>query len=142
MGATQRWEILRQHVEDGIPLTALAVEHGIGVRTLQRWHAAYKGGGYEALNPKPPQRMRRIPPEMVRLIEGLAPSLGYSYVETSPSTHAERSACVRTDRREIVDSWDGERTVSVGPERVELSRRPDHGAKRRTTACSSNPSRR
>ena len=37
MDAAGRREIQRLHVEDGIPLTALAQDAGIGLRTLQRW---------------------------------------------------------------------------------------------------------
>jgi putative transposase len=34
MDGAARWRILRLHVEDGIALTALARETGIGLRTL------------------------------------------------------------------------------------------------------------
>ncbi|WP_307051488.1 helix-turn-helix domain-containing protein [Arthrobacter oryzae] len=33
----ERWSVLRLHVEDQIPLAALARETGISTRTLQRW---------------------------------------------------------------------------------------------------------
>lgn len=36
MDGAARWRILRLHVEDGIALTALARETGIGLRTLER----------------------------------------------------------------------------------------------------------
>ncbi|MCG7433470.1 helix-turn-helix domain-containing protein, partial [Kocuria indica] len=42
MDGAARWRILRLHVEDGIALTALARETGIGLRTLERWHARYR----------------------------------------------------------------------------------------------------
>lgn len=44
-----RWRILRLHVEDGIPLSALARETGISLRTLERWHARYRADGYAGL---------------------------------------------------------------------------------------------
>lgn len=69
----RRWAVLRRHVEDGVPLTVLAIEHGFGLRTLERWHAAYRRGGVAALVPagsKP--RRSRIGTEQRTLIEGLA----------------------------------------------------------------------
>lgn len=73
MDAAGRWEILRLHVEDGIPLTALAQDAGIGLRTLQRWHARYKTHGYTGLQdgPRADTGSHRVPDELVRLIEGL-----------------------------------------------------------------------
>lgn len=41
MDAAARWRILRLHVEDQVPLTRLARESGVGLRTLERWHARY-----------------------------------------------------------------------------------------------------
>jgi putative transposase len=71
--ADGRWQILRAHVEDQVPLAALARHHGVGVRTLQRWHARYRAGGLKALD----RRSRgdagghRLPGELITLIEGL-----------------------------------------------------------------------
>lgn len=68
-----RWKVLRRHVEDEIPLVRLASEEGIGLRTLQRWHAAYRKEGIAGLAPATPvPRGRRIHPELHALIEGLA----------------------------------------------------------------------
>ena len=49
MSGEERWRILRLHVEDQIPLTALARETGIGLRTLQRWKHLYRDHGITAL---------------------------------------------------------------------------------------------
>ncbi|MFD5330009.1 helix-turn-helix domain-containing protein, partial [Streptomyces sp. NPDC127092] len=49
MDGPQKWNILRLHIEDGIPLASLARETGIGTRTLSRWHSAYRAGGVAAL---------------------------------------------------------------------------------------------
>ena len=49
MDGPARWRILRLHVEDGIPLSALARETGISLRTLERWHARYRADGYAGL---------------------------------------------------------------------------------------------
>ncbi|MCO4253594.1 helix-turn-helix domain-containing protein [Pseudarthrobacter raffinosi] len=48
--ALVRWQILRRHVDDGVPLTTLAIHEGIGLRTLQRWHAAHKRDGIAGLS--------------------------------------------------------------------------------------------
>ncbi|MGZ2225596.1 helix-turn-helix domain-containing protein [Glutamicibacter nicotianae] len=71
--ATARWEILRQHVEDGVPLTVLAEKHHIGLRTLQRWHQSFKLQGKPGLEPVAQgKRGRRMPSDFVKLVEGLA----------------------------------------------------------------------
>jgi len=68
-----RWQILRLHVEDQVPLAALARDHGLGVRTLERWHARYRAGGLAALDRTPRADVggHRLPAELVTLIEGL-----------------------------------------------------------------------
>ncbi len=72
--ALDRWQVLRAHVEDDVPLVALARHHGVPLRTLQRWHAAYQRDGRDGLT-DPPRRDRgthRLPPQLQALIEGLA----------------------------------------------------------------------
>lgn len=74
MDALARWRLLRLHVEDGIPLTALARDTATSLRTLQRWKRAYMAGGIAALNPR--RRVdagsRRTDGEIVTFIERLA----------------------------------------------------------------------
>lgn len=74
MDAAARWEILRPHVQDGVPLAVLARDCGIGERTLQRWHARYRAGGYTNLErgPRADAGGHRMPADLVTLIEGLA----------------------------------------------------------------------
>ena len=74
MDGLQRWRILRLHVEDDIPLTALAAETRIGLRTLSRWHAHYRDGGIAALEtpPRADTGTRRIASELVAFVEHLA----------------------------------------------------------------------
>ena len=74
MSGEERWRILRLHVEDQIPLTALARETGIGLRTLQRWKQLYRDHGITALNPHPraDAGTRRTAGELVAFIERLA----------------------------------------------------------------------
>ena len=74
MDASERWGILRLHVEDAIPLATLARTTGVAERTLQRWLARYRTGGYTALadGPRTARGVRRTAPELVHLAEGLA----------------------------------------------------------------------
>ncbi|KQS66657.1 Mu transposase C-terminal domain-containing protein [Modestobacter sp. Leaf380] len=74
MDAGQRWQVLRLHVEDRIPLTTLSRDCGIGERTLQRWHARYRAGGYAALGDRhrADRGRRRTDPELVQLVERVA----------------------------------------------------------------------
>lgn len=74
MDAQQRWQILRLHVEDHIPLTVLATQTGVGLRTLQRWHSRLRHDGVDGLERRDRKDTgtRRLDPELVRLIEGLA----------------------------------------------------------------------
>ena len=53
MDGDERWRVLRLHVEDQVPLAALARDAGISARTLQRWHRLYRVGGIVALDPRP-----------------------------------------------------------------------------------------
>jgi putative transposase len=72
--ALARWQILRAHLEDGRPLARLAAEDNVPERTPRRWLAAYRSGGLTALarRPRPEKGVRRMPPELKLLIEGLA----------------------------------------------------------------------
>lgn len=65
MDASERWRILRLHVDDAIPLAALARSTGITERTLQRWLARYRTGGYAALadGTRTDHGVRRTTPE-------------------------------------------------------------------------------
>src|SRR5699024_11701749 len=74
MDAAGRWQILRLHVEDQVPLAALARDSGIGLRTLERWHARYRTSGYGGLDTerRSDAGSHRLPGELVALIEGLA----------------------------------------------------------------------
>lgn len=90
MDASERWRILRLHVDDAIPLAALARSTGISERTLQRWLARYRTGGYTALtdDTRVDLGVRRTVPELVRLVEGLAltrprPSIATIYRQVS-----------------------------------------------------------
>jgi putative transposase len=72
--AEERWRILRLHVEDQVPLAALARNTGISARTLQRWHRRYLDGGIAGLDdhPRVDAGRRRTAAETVAFIERLA----------------------------------------------------------------------
>jgi putative transposase len=57
-----------------VPLTRVATQHGIPLRTARRWLQAYRRLGLAGLARKPraDRTRHRVPPELVRLIEGLA----------------------------------------------------------------------
>ncbi|MCD2135923.1 Mu transposase C-terminal domain-containing protein [Rhodococcus qingshengii] len=69
-----REAIMHRHLDDGVPLTTVAAEAGVPIRTARRWLAAYRAGGQAGLH----RRRRgdrdqpRMPAECVGLIEGLA----------------------------------------------------------------------
>lgn len=74
MDAAGRWQVLRLHVEDQVPLAALARDSGIALRTLERWHARFRASGFAGLNAgrRSDAGGHRLPGELVALIEGLA----------------------------------------------------------------------
>jgi putative transposase len=74
--ALTRFQLLRPHLEDGIALNALARQHDMPLRTMQYWLQRYRQHGLAGLcrrwPPRPSQPARRIAPQLVELIEGLA----------------------------------------------------------------------
>lgn len=74
LDAQQRWQILRLHVQDGVSLTELSRQTGVGLRTLQRWHARFQADGTSGL--ERPRRCdastRRVAPSLAATVEALA----------------------------------------------------------------------
>jgi putative transposase len=70
--ASERWQILRLHVEDAIPLATLARETGIGLRTLERWHHRYKSDGTLSPPASAAGATRRVAASLVTFAEHLA----------------------------------------------------------------------
>jgi putative transposase len=72
--ALRRYTLLRPHLEEGVPLTTLAREHGVSVRTLQRWLSHYRRDGLAGLvrQQRADRGARRFPEALVQIIEGLA----------------------------------------------------------------------
>ena len=72
--ALRRFNILRPHLNDAVPLTKVARASEVSLRTLQRWAARYHRDGLVGLAraPRTDAGRRKIPSELVNLIEGLA----------------------------------------------------------------------
>ena len=73
--ALERYRILQPCVETGVPLTHIARDHGMSLRTAQRWLAQYRRYGLAGLARR--ERSDRghrhgLQPELKPLIEGLA----------------------------------------------------------------------
>lgn len=97
MDAEGRWKVLRLHVEDHVPLAVLAGDCGIGLRTMQRWHARYRAGGYAGLGagPRADTGSHRLSAELITLIEGLAltkprPTIATIHRTITDICHTER----------------------------------------------------
>ena len=71
---TRRMTVLRRHLHDGVPLTGIAADTGVSLRTLQRWLARYLVDGPTGLGrpQRPETGTRTFPKQMVELIEGMA----------------------------------------------------------------------
>lgn len=66
--------VITPHLHDHLPLPAVAARAGIPLRTAQRWLARYRGQGLAGLARvgRSDRGRRRIAPELVALVEGLA----------------------------------------------------------------------
>ncbi len=74
--ATQRLTIIRSALEDGVTQTQVASTHHISVSTVRRWVKRYREKGLAGLADAQVRsdkgKSRRLPPEAITLIEGLA----------------------------------------------------------------------
>jgi len=69
----RRMAVLGPHVFDRVPLVKAAADAGVPLRTAERWLAAYTADGSTARSGRSDRtRRRRIPVDLVTLIEGLA----------------------------------------------------------------------
>lgn len=70
----RRWSVLRPVVQDGVPLTVAARDAGVPLRSAQRWLARYRSSGLPGLARagRSDRGTRRLPEDLVRLVEGLA----------------------------------------------------------------------
>jgi putative transposase len=73
--ALEHFHLIRPFLENGVPLTHIAAEHQLAVRTLRRWVQQYRAHGLAGLSkaPRKDQGHRRsVTPELQHVIEGLA----------------------------------------------------------------------
>ena len=74
--ATQRFTIIRSALEDGVTQTRVASTHNISVSTVRRWMKRYREKGLAGLADAKVRsdkgKSRRLPPNAITLIEGLA----------------------------------------------------------------------
>jgi len=70
----RRWRVLRPHVEDWVPLSSAARAAEVPLRTAQRWLERYRADGLTGLarRARGDGGDRRLPSELVELVEGLA----------------------------------------------------------------------
>jgi putative transposase len=88
--AARLWRVIRPHAEDAVRLSRRRATHGVPLRSAQRWLACYREGGLVALarGGRSDRRRRRLPSELVMLIEGLALSLPRPTID---ATHRQAS---------------------------------------------------
>src|SRR6266581_2845557 len=74
--ATERLTIIRSALEDGVTQTQVASTHHISVSTVRRWVKRYREKGLAGLANRSVRsdkgKSRRLPPDAISLIEGLA----------------------------------------------------------------------
>lgn len=72
--ALARFQVIRPFLEDGVPLTQLAREQGLVLRTARRWVGRYRREGLTGLARKEREDKdkRKLTPVLQQLIEGLA----------------------------------------------------------------------
>ena len=73
--ALSRFQVIRPFLEDGVPLTRIAAECQLQLRTLRRWVQRYRADGLVGLvrpRRKDTGQRRAVTVQMQHLIEGLA----------------------------------------------------------------------
>src|SRR6266851_8154132 len=73
--AQARFVLIRPFLEDGVPLTQIAQEHHLPLRTARRWVADFRRHGLAGLirqTRKDQGKRRGLPRDLPSLIEGLA----------------------------------------------------------------------
>lgn len=72
--AMTRFELLKPHLEEGVPLPQVASDAGIALRTAKRWLARYRARGLAGLVRivRSDAGHRKLIPKLIDLIEGMA----------------------------------------------------------------------
>ena len=94
--AMRRWRVLQPSIEGGLPLAVAARSAGVPLRSAQRWMARYRRDGLVGLarSPRSDRGRRRLPDELVALIEGLA----LARPRPSVATITRRAAGIASDQ--------------------------------------------
>lgn len=95
--ALKQFHVIRPSLEEGVPLTRIATEHQLQLRTLRRWVQRYRADGLRGLiRPvrKDKGKKRAVTVELQQLVEGLA----FAEATTNHRHHSTRgdSHCQRT----------------------------------------------
>lgn len=72
--AITRFEVLRPHLEDNVPLARAAEAAGVPIRTARRWLVHFRQDGLAGLARKEraDRSRRRLPEDLVQMVEGMA----------------------------------------------------------------------
>jgi putative transposase len=72
--AMRRFVVLRPHLNEGVSLPEAARDAGVPLRSVQRWLVRYRATGVAGLvrAPRSDTGHRKLPAELVEVIEGLA----------------------------------------------------------------------
>jgi putative transposase len=72
--AMVRFAVLRPHLNEGIPLSEVARDAGVPLRSVQRWLARYRATGLAGLvrAQRSDTGHRKLPAALVDVIEGMA----------------------------------------------------------------------
>ena len=72
--AMTRFDLLKPHLEEGVPLARVASDAGIALRTAKRWLARYRARGLAGLvrTARSDAGHRKLIPKLIGLIEGMA----------------------------------------------------------------------
>jgi len=117
----RRWEVLRPHVEDGVPLVQAARDAGVAPRTAQRWLAAFRTGGLIALGRQSRADAGRLRTraELVEVVQGLA----LTRPRPSVATITRRTAALAAERGWAAPSYSTVREIvaAVDPHLLSLA---------------------
>jgi putative transposase len=92
----ERFRLLKPHLEDGVPLSQIAGQGGLRLRTARRWVRQYRKFGLIGLCRKANAnkgKPRRFSPKLFEIIEGLAlqrPPLSVAAIHRKIVTLAQR----------------------------------------------------
>src|SRR4051812_13970031 len=95
--AMARFVVLRSHLNEGIPLSEVARTAGVPLRSVQRWLARYRAAGLVGLAraQRSDTGQRKLPAELVQVIEGMALKNAWRVILSFTAGSASRITTVR-----------------------------------------------